>query len=72
MRKSRVYEEVLTVEEVAHRLRVDARTVRKWIRKGELVAFDVGREYRIRVSALHDFIQRREAKNKGHTAEPNT
>jgi len=38
---------MLTVEEVAKELRVDQKTVRRWIQRGELVAIDIGREYRI-------------------------
>jgi excisionase family DNA binding protein len=49
---------MLTVEEVAKELRVDQKTVRRWIQRGELVAIDIGREYRIRRSALDDFIVR--------------
>ena len=57
-------ENVFTVDEIAHKLRVDVKTVRKWIRKGDLVAINVGREYRIRESSLADFIKRREARDK--------
>jgi excisionase family DNA binding protein len=57
-------ERVFTVDEVAHQLRVDARTVRKWIRSGELPAIDVGGSYRIRESVLTDFIRRRESRDR--------
>ena len=60
-------ENVFTVDEIAHKLRVDVKTVRKWIRKGDLVAINVGREYRIRESSLADFIKRREARDKPNT-----
>ena len=53
-------DDMLTVEEVAKELRVDQKTVRRWIQRGELVAIDIGREYRIRRSALDDFIARRQ------------
>ncbi len=53
-------EDMLTVDEVAKELRVDPKTVRRWIQRGELVAIDIGREYRIRRSSLNDFISRRE------------
>jgi len=56
-------ERVFTVDEVAHQLRVDARTVRKWIRSGDLPAIDVGGSYRIRESSLQDFIKRREKRD---------
>ena len=57
-------EQVNTVEEVAQFLRVDVKTVRKWIRRGELAAIDIGREYRIRSSTLDDFIRCRERRQK--------
>ncbi len=53
-------DDMLTVEEVAKELRVDPKTVRRWIQRGELVAIDIGREYRIKRRALNDFISRRE------------
>ncbi len=56
-------ERVFTVDEVAQQLRVDARTVRKWIRNGDLAAIDVGGSYRIRESSLQDFIKRRERRD---------
>ena len=64
MRKKRVNEEVYTVEEVAKRLKVNVRVVRRLIDKGELVAFKVGREYRIRASALESFVKQRETRDK--------
>jgi excisionase family DNA binding protein len=64
MRKHSMDEQVFTVGEIAQRLRVDVKTVRKWIRKGELAAIDIGGEYRIRQSALDDFIQRRERRER--------
>ncbi len=57
-------EKVYTVEEISQQLRVDVKTVRKWIRKGDLVAMDIGREYRIRQSNLDDFIRRRESRDR--------
>jgi len=53
-------DDMLTVDDVAKELRVDQKTVRRWIQRGELVAIDIGREYRIRRSALDDFISRRQ------------
>jgi excisionase family DNA binding protein len=65
MKRNRgMQERVFTVDEVAHQLRVDARTVRKWIRSGELPAIDVGGSYRIREGALNDFIRKRESRDK--------
>ncbi len=63
MRKKHRDEKVYTVKEVANQLRVDTKTVRKWIRSGELVAIDIGGEYRVRQAALDDFIRRRERRD---------
>lgn len=64
MKRNRsMQERVFTVDEVAQQLRVDARTVRKWIRNGDLAAIDVGGSYRIRESSLQDFIKRRERRD---------
>lgn len=43
---------VLTVAEVADRLRVTPATVRRLIRDGELGALRVGRQYRVPAAAL--------------------
>jgi excisionase family DNA binding protein len=40
--------EFLKVEEVATRLKVQERTVRDWILRGELRAYKIGKEWRIR------------------------
>jgi excisionase family DNA binding protein len=40
--------EFLKVEEVAARLKVQERTVRDWILRGELQAYKIGKEWRIR------------------------
>jgi excisionase family DNA binding protein len=65
-------ERVYTVQEVAQSLRVSERTVRYWIERGELVAFPIGkRGYRIRQSAIDDFVRNQESKERtGKTDEP--
>jgi len=57
-------DKMLTVDEVADQLRVHPRTVRQWIAKGELIAFDTGRGYRIKQSDLDEFIRNRQ--NRPH------
>ena len=53
-------EKMLTVEEVAQRMRVNEKTVRTWIASGELPAFPIGkRGYRISESDLHVFVEAR-------------
>jgi PTS system nitrogen regulatory IIA component len=62
-------EEMLTVEEIAKELRVSAKTVRSWITSGELVALDIGREYRISRANFEDFKQRRQTDRRKKTNE---
>lgn len=60
-----VEEQVLTVAEVAERLRVQPAAVRRWIREGRLEAFMPGGEktgYRILASELRRFIEERRAR----------
>lgn len=52
-------EELLTVEEVAKELRINAKTVRQYIASGELVAIVVGKGYKISRGDLEDFKRRR-------------
>jgi excisionase family DNA binding protein len=49
---------VLTVEEVAAQLRVSPQTVRKLIEDGDLKAFKVRGQWRVKQSDLDDYIQR--------------
>ena len=51
-----VEERLLTVAEVADVLRVSTMTVYRLIQRGELAALRVGRSYRIRASALDDYL----------------
>lgn len=55
-------DEWLNVEQVADELSVHVETIRKWIREKQLNAVYLGRRggYRIRRSALDDFLRRRE------------
>lgn len=52
-------EELLTVEEVAKELRVNGKTVRKYIASGELIAIMVGKGYKISREDLDNFKQGR-------------
>ena len=45
---------LLTVPEVADRLRVSKETVRRWCRSGKLRAFPAGRAYRIHEDAVQE------------------
>ena len=58
-------EEIIhTVKDVAKILQVDPRTIRKMIADGEIEAFRVRGEYRIRQSALDAFIEEQGRKKK--------
>jgi excisionase family DNA binding protein len=50
-------ERLLTVAEVAVRLRIDPHTVRTWLRAGRLVGLKPGHDWRIRPSALEAFLE---------------
>ncbi len=52
-------EDWLTTDEIARDLKVNVKTVRNWIKSGELGAIDVGGEYRISRSDYEDFINHR-------------
>ena len=52
-------DKMLSVEEGAGELGVNPETVLVWIRSGELVAFSIGRGYRISRADLDEFIRRR-------------
>ena len=53
-------ESMYTVKEVADKLKVSERQVRKWVETGELARFRMGlRGYRIPESSLNEFVRRR-------------
>jgi len=49
--------ELLTVKEAAELLKTSRVQVRKMIQGGELLAVKVGREYRIPLASIREFIQ---------------
>jgi excisionase family DNA binding protein len=51
--------ELLTIEEVAGRLKVKEKTVRDWIGRGELDAYKIGKEWRVRRDHLERHIEAR-------------
>jgi excisionase family DNA binding protein len=51
------FEELLTVEEAAHALRVDEDTVRLWLRTDQLPGYKLGKSWRIPRSSLLDFLR---------------
>ncbi|MGB9886210.1 MAG: helix-turn-helix domain-containing protein [Moorellales bacterium] len=48
-------EPVYSPKEVAEMLKVNERTVRRWVRAGQLRAYRFGRQLRIPATALEDF-----------------
>lgn len=52
-------EPLLTVDEVAERLNVSTKTVRRWIKTGELPAYRLGRQIRISEKDLRRFLRDR-------------
>jgi excisionase family DNA binding protein len=61
----KVDERYLTLPEVAERLKVSRRTIYRWIKSGDLSAYQFGREYRITESALKEFLEAHRARAKG-------
>jgi excisionase family DNA binding protein len=57
-------DKMLSVEAIAEELSVNPETVRVWIRSGELVAYSIGKGYRISRTDLDDFIRRRRTDSK--------
>lgn len=57
-------DKMLSVEAIAEELSVNPETVRVWIRSGELVAYNIGKGYRISRTDLDDFIRRRRTDSK--------
>lgn len=51
--------EYLKVEEVAASLKVQERTVRDWILRGEIEAYKIGKEWRIRRDHLEQAMEAR-------------
>jgi excisionase family DNA binding protein len=51
--------EFLTVEDVATRLKVREKTVRDWILRGELDAYKIGKEWRVRRDHLDRHVEAR-------------
>jgi excisionase family DNA binding protein len=61
----KVDERYLTLPEVAEKLKVSRRTVYRWIKAGDLDAYQFGREYRITESDLKEFLEARRFRAKG-------
>jgi excisionase family DNA binding protein len=60
--------EFLKVEEVAALLKIKEKTVREWIGRGELQAYKIGKEWRVRRDHLDEAIEARRV--GAHVAPP--
>ncbi len=58
-------DEWLSVEEIAHTLKMDVETVRNWIRRKQLKAYRFGRDYRIRRQDFDTFVRERSTTSHG-------
>jgi excisionase family DNA binding protein len=61
---------LLTTDEIATFLKVDVVTVRRLITKGELSAYRIASEYRVRLSDLEDYLQRQHLPAKQRAPQP--
>jgi excisionase family DNA binding protein len=61
---------LLTTDEVAAFLNVDVVTVRRLITKGELGAYRIASEYRVRLSDLEEYLQRQYMPAKRRRLQP--
>lgn len=49
---------LLTVEQVARRLNTETYNVNRWIREGLLPAYKVGREWRVALADLEEYLRK--------------
>ncbi len=57
--------EYLTVEHIARELGVSDETVLRWIRKRQLKAYKLGRDYRVKKEDYQEFLNQRYTGNLG-------
>ena len=58
-------ERLYTVDEVAQILKLHRLTIRRKIAKGDIVASQIGREYRVRQSDLDEYLRRTRKRPEG-------
>ena len=51
-------EELLTVREAATRLKVSEKSIKAWLSKGQLRGYKAGRQWRIPIEAIDEFLKR--------------
>lgn len=52
------YEEWLTIRQIARMVNVDEKTVRRWIKSGQLSAIELGGRYRVKPADLQAFLEK--------------
>ncbi len=50
-------DQLLTVGEVAERLRISSMTIYRWIEEGRLPAMQIGKQYRVRAADLDEVLE---------------
>jgi excisionase family DNA binding protein len=63
-------ESLFTAEEVANWLRLDVVTVRRMIARGELGAYRIGNEFRVSLSDVHAYLEKRHIPPRVDPEEP--
>ena len=51
-------EDLLTIPDVARILKMSEKSIRRYIKSGELIAYEIGGKYRISRENLNDFLKR--------------
>jgi len=64
--------EYLTSQDVAKRLNVDHESVKRWLRTGQLVGYQFGKQWRVRPDDLERFVQERRNVDDKPKADPET
>jgi excisionase family DNA binding protein len=62
-------EDMLTLEEVAQRLKVSVKTIRRWLQQGRLTGIKMGKLWRIRETELEAFIERQTQQRREDEAQ---
>jgi excisionase family DNA binding protein len=57
-------EEMLTLGEVAKRLKVSVKTIRRWLQDGRLTGFKMGKLWRVKETELESFVERQTQQRK--------
>jgi excisionase family DNA binding protein len=52
-------EEYLSIKDIAQQLKMDEKTIRRWIKSGQLPAIELGGKYRVTRSDLTAFLESR-------------